>query len=72
MKKILSSDPDIVGSFPALRRAARAARKLGEQTGTPVYVLEGGRVVNINPVPSKQTNGRARKRNGKRPATYSD
>jgi hypothetical protein len=53
-KTITSSDPDIVGSLPALRRAAKAAHKLAKQTGTPLYVLKGGRVVNINPVAGKK------------------
>jgi hypothetical protein len=51
---IKSSDPDIVASFPALRRAARAAHKLAKRTGTPTYVLQGGRVVNISPVGRKK------------------
>ena len=32
--KMDSSDPDIRGSLPALRRAARAAGKLAVRTGT--------------------------------------
>ncbi len=61
MKKTMESkDPDIVGSLPALRRAARAARKLAERTGTPLYVLQGGKVVDINPIRRKRTNGRHR------------
>ncbi len=47
--KVKSSDPDIRGVLPALRRAAKAARKLAEDTGTPFYVLKNGRVVNLNP-----------------------
>ena len=35
------------GSLPALRRAARRARALGESTGTPVYVLREGVIVNL-------------------------
>ena len=61
MKKVIKSkDPDIVGSFAALRRAAVAARRLGRQTGTPVYVLRGGRVVNINPVGGKRVGQKRR------------
>jgi hypothetical protein len=45
---IRSSDPDIRGSLPASRRAARRARRLASQTGTPLYVLIAGRVVNLN------------------------
>ena len=47
--EIKSSDPDIRGSLPALRRAARMARKLAEKTHTPLFVLVGGRVRNLNP-----------------------
>jgi len=49
-KTVQSKDPDIVGSLPALRRAARAARKLAKRTGTPLYIFRDGRVVDINPV----------------------
>ena len=51
-----SSDPDIRGSWPALRRAARKARQLALETGTPLYVLQKGKVVNLNP------QGRTRRR----------
>jgi len=47
--KIKSRDPDIRGSAPALRRAARTARKLAEQTNTPFHVWKNGQVVNLNP-----------------------
>jgi len=49
MKKKLmgSSDPDIVGSEPALRRAAKRALQIGLQTGTPVYVLIDGKIVDL-------------------------
>lgn len=48
--KMNSSDPDIRASFAALKRAAKAARKLAETTGTPFYVVQRGRIVNLNPV----------------------
>ncbi len=38
-------DPDLRGSWPAMQRAAKAARALAIQTGTPLYVMRGGRVV---------------------------
>ena len=56
-----STDPDILGSLPALRRAARAARKLAKETGTPLYVWEKGRVVNLNPIRRKRATSRRRK-----------
>jgi hypothetical protein len=59
-KTIASTDPDIIGSFPALRRAAKAARRLAERTGTPLYVWEGGKVVNLNPVRRKAAKGKGR------------
>ncbi len=45
--KITSKDPDIIGSFPALRRAAKRALQIGIETGTPVYVLKRGKIVDI-------------------------
>jgi hypothetical protein len=56
-KTMESKDPDIIGSLPALRRAAQAARRLAKRTGTPLYVLQGGKIVNINPVRRKRANG---------------
>ncbi len=53
-KAIQSKDPDIIGSLPALRRAARAARKLAARTGTPLYIFKDGRVVDINPVKGRR------------------
>jgi hypothetical protein len=50
MKKIKSKkeDPDIQGARPALRRAAKNALQLGLQTGTPVYVMQKGKVVDLS------------------------
>jgi hypothetical protein len=47
--KMTLKDPVMRGSLPALRRAARAARALAIRTGTPLYVWQDGRVVNLNP-----------------------
>ena len=47
--KIMSSDPDILGTWPAMLRAARRARQLAFATGTPLYVWKDGKVVNLNP-----------------------
>ena len=46
-KKMNSKDPDIIASEKALRRAARRALQLGLQTGTPVYVIKKGRIVDL-------------------------
>lgn len=42
-----SKDPDILAADAALRRAARRAREIGRKTGTPVYVLKNGRIVDL-------------------------
>jgi hypothetical protein len=42
-----SNDPDILASAKALRRAAKRALDLGLQTGTPVYVMKRGKIVDI-------------------------
>jgi hypothetical protein len=42
-----SKDPDILASANALRRAAKRALELGRQTGTPVYILKRGKIVDI-------------------------
>jgi len=40
-------DSDLSGSFAALKRAARSALRLARETGTPCYVLRGGKIVDI-------------------------
>ena len=51
----------VEGELAALRRAARAARRLAEATGTPFYIWRDGRVVDLNAhVPS--TNRRVKRR----------
>ena len=42
-----STDPDIRGSMAAMRRAAKAALKLGLETGTPVWVVKRGKIVDL-------------------------
>ncbi|HSW01813.1 MAG TPA: hypothetical protein VLI39_16710 [Sedimentisphaerales bacterium] len=47
-KKLLGSkDPDIIGSYVALRWAAKRALQIGLETGTPVYVLIDGKIVDL-------------------------
>jgi hypothetical protein len=38
-------DPDIRGVGPALRRAARTARRIAKATNTPLVIWENGKVV---------------------------
>jgi len=42
-----SKDPDILASEKALRRAARRALEIGLQTGTAVFVLRDGKIVDL-------------------------
>jgi hypothetical protein len=46
-----SKDPIILASAKALRRAARRALEIGKKTGTPVYVLKEGRIVDLTRQP---------------------
>jgi len=46
-KSLRSKDPDIIGSYAALRRAAKRALQIGLETGTPVYVLENGKIMDL-------------------------
>jgi hypothetical protein len=56
--KINISDPDLIGSFAALKRAARKARELSIATGTPFYIWKNGKVVDLNPQPKRRTKKR--------------
>ena len=42
-----SKDPDIIASEAALHRAAKRALQIGLETGTPVYVLEDGKIIDL-------------------------
>ena len=42
-----TTDPDILGSLPALRRAAKRALREGLENGTPVWVIKNGRMVDL-------------------------
>jgi hypothetical protein len=46
-RSMKSKDPDIIASYAALRRAAKRALQIGLETGTPVYVLIGGKIVDL-------------------------
>lgn len=62
-KKLMrSKDPDIIASYAALRRAAKRALQIGLETRTPVYVLEGGKIVDL----TRRYRRKARKRSGYR------
>jgi len=53
-----SKDPDILASAKALRRAARRALELGLRTGTPVWVIKGGKIVDLTKERRRRSKGR--------------
>jgi hypothetical protein len=56
-----SRDPDIIGSFAALKRAALAARRLSQETGTPFWVMIDGKIVDLNRPKSRPKTRRKRR-----------
>ena len=46
-KAMGSKDADIIASEKALRRAAKRALEIGIQTGTPVYVVKEGKIIDL-------------------------
>ena len=42
-----SKDPDVVASAKALERAAKRALEIGRKTGTPVFVMERGNIIDL-------------------------
>lgn len=57
-----SKDPDIIASEAALRRAARRALQIGLETGTPVYVIKNGRIVDLTKEKRRKTKARQERR----------
>ena len=47
--KTALNDPWVAGISRALRRASDRAFRLAKATGTPFWVMENGRMVNLNP-----------------------
>jgi hypothetical protein len=46
-----SNDPDVVASAKALERAAKCALELGRKTGTPVFIMEKGNIIDLTKTP---------------------
>jgi len=55
-----TKDPDILASAAALRRAAKRALREGLETGTPVWVIKNGRMVDLT---------RGKRRKARKPRT---
>jgi hypothetical protein len=54
-RKSFHEDTDLRCSEIALRRAAQRARELGEHTGTPVYVVRDGKIVDLTKEKQQKT-----------------
>jgi hypothetical protein len=50
----------MVASYAALRRAARRALRLGIETGTPVYAMVDGKIVDLTK--RRRNGGKTRQR----------
>jgi hypothetical protein len=61
-------DSEIGATLRALRRAARRARELGARTGTPVYVIQNHKIVDL----TKQDVSARKKRIKPRQARHSN
>ena len=55
-----NGDADLMGSLAALRRAAKRAKQVAEQTGTDLIVVRGGRVTRVGPQKKSPTNWQPR------------
>jgi len=49
MKAMIAvKDPDILGSLPAMRRAAARARRVAKATGTPLIIMRKGKITELD------------------------
>ncbi len=46
--KIKIRDKDLLGAEAALRRAGTRARKIAEQTNTPLIIYQDGKIIKMN------------------------
>jgi hypothetical protein len=60
-----SKDPDILAVPVALRRAAKRALQLGLETGTPVWVIKDGRMVDLTRGQQRKGQSRTRMTRGR-------
>ncbi len=63
-----ATDRETDATLRALRRAARRARELGVRTGTPVYVIQSHRIIDL----TKQDGDVLKERTKPRPARRSN
>ena len=47
-RKSAVTDADMANAGRALERAAARARRLAEETGTPLYIFKDGHIVDLN------------------------
>lgn len=61
-RRVNSQSREVQDTLRALRRAARRALEIGLQTGTPVYVIENNKIVDLT---KQQSQPGRQKRSGK-------
>ena len=49
MKRLSRRNADMNGTYPAMLRAAQDAREIARRTGTPLVIMQKGKVVEIPP-----------------------
>ncbi|MDP9175335.1 MAG: hypothetical protein M3O30_15950 [Planctomycetota bacterium] len=52
-KKDNMSDPDIIGSLPAMQRAFARAKRVARATNTPLIVMSNGKITKLKLTPKK-------------------
>ena len=59
-RRLTSPSPEAKDTLRALRRAAKNALELGLKTGTPVYVVKKGKIVDLTKERAAKTSKRKR------------
>ena len=65
-RRITSPSPEARDALRALRRAAKRALELGLQTGTPVWVMKNGKLVDLTKEKPASKKGRSKRSAGKK------
>jgi hypothetical protein len=69
-RRLSSPSPEAKDTLRALRRAAKNALELGIKTGTPVYVVKNGKIVDLTKERSARTS-KAKRTSQKKSSTKS-
>ena len=70
-RRITSPSPEAKDTLRALRRAAKNALELGLKTGTPVYVVKNGKIVDLTKELRSAKTSKAKRTSQKKRSTKS-